>query len=803
VWITDLQEDTIFARGESAAAVGLQSGFAFPVFLGSTVFGVVEFFSTERREPDEDLLAMTGALGSQIGQFIERTRAEEATERARKRLAFLAEASRVLSSSLEFDVTLQQITQLAVPALADWCGVSTLDAQGELQQVAIAHVDPDKISWARELAERYPPDPESPYGSYAVMRSRESILMPVISQQLLEETARDEEHLRIIRELQARSYMAAPLIVRDRAFGVIAFLTTAESDRVYDEEDLSFAEELARRAGIAVENAQLFQRALENEEQQRFLADAGSALASSLDYHGTLQSVATLALPAFADWCIVDVLETDEIHRVAVAARREESQQALEELRRSYAPTLESPQPAAQALREGKPVLFYDFSTESLRATTRDERHFELMQQLAPCSAMALPMLARGHVVGAITFAWAESGRRYTDADLPLAEEIARRAGLAVDNARLHRETEERARAALVLTHVGDGVFMIDSDGFVRLWNPAAEAITGLAASQVLGGYAERVIPGWVELSARIPVALEPAPAARRAETLPFEIGGRELWLSITGVGLAEGTVYAFRDLTEERALEKMRSDFVATVSHELRTPLASVYGAAVTLIQRDETLGSEHRTRLLGVIASEADRLARIVNDVLLASRLDSQQLVFEIESCDAAEALGRSIDAARAHLPPGVEIVVEVDDVPAAVAADAEKLRQILGNLIENAVKYSPDGGTIRVGYERVSRRLRFSVADQGIGIPPEERERIFEKFYRLDPNLLRGVGGTGLGLYISRELAERMHGSIWVDSTLGEGSTFYFELPLSDGVEQVPGRLRSRPGGVLVDQ
>jgi hypothetical protein len=803
VWIADLQEDTIFARGESAAAVGLQSGFAFPVFLGSTVFGVVEFFSTERREPDDDLLAMTGALGSQIGQFIERTRAEEATERARKRLAFLAEASRVLSSSLEFDVTLQQITQLAVPALADWCGVSTLDAQGELQQVAIAHVDPDKISWARELAERYPPDPESPYGSYAVMRSRESILMPVISQQLLEETARDEEHLRIIRELQARSYMAAPLIVRDRAFGVIAFLTTAESDRVYDEEDLSFAEELARRAGIAVENAQLFQRALENEEQQRFLADAGSALASSLDYHGTLQSVATLALPAFADWCIVDVLETDEIHRVAVAARREESQQALEELRRSYAPTLESPQPAAQALREGKPVLFYDFSTESLRATTRDERHFELMQQLAPCSAMALPMLARGHVVGAITFAWAESGRRYTDADLPLAEEIARRAGLAVDNARLHRETEERARAALVLTHVGDGVFMIDSDGFVRLWNPAAEAITGLAASQVLGGYAERVIPGWVELSARIPVALEPAPAARRAETLPFEIGGRELWLSITGVGLAEGTVYAFRDLTEERALEKMRSDFVATVSHELRTPLASVYGAAVTLIQRDETLGSEHRTRLLGVIASEADRLARIVNDVLLASRLDSQQLVFEIESCDAAEALGRSIDAARAHLPPGVEIVVEVDDVPAAVAADAEKLRQILGNLIENAVKYSPDGGTIRVGYERVSRRLRFSVADQGIGIPPEERERIFEKFYRLDPNLLRGVGGTGLGLYISRELAERMHGSIWVDSTLGEGSTFYFELPLSDGVEQVPGRLRSRPGGVLVDQ
>ena len=109
--------------------------------------------------------------------------------------------------------------------------------------------------------------------------------------------------------------------------------------------------------------------------------------------------------------------------------------------------------------------MYYDFNADSLKATTRDPRHYELIEQLEPCSAMALPLMARGHVVGAMTFAWAESGRRYSDADLPLAEEIARRAGLAVDNARLHRETEERARAALVLSHVGDGVFMIDRDG--------------------------------------------------------------------------------------------------------------------------------------------------------------------------------------------------------------------------------------------------------------------------------------------------------------------------------------------------
>ena len=207
---------------------------------------------------------------------------------------------------------------------------------------------------------------------------------------------------------------------------------------------------------------------------------------------------------------------------------------------------------------------------------------------------MALPMIARGHVVGAITFAWAESGRRYTDADLPLAEEIARRAGLAVDNARLHRETEERARAALVLTHVGDGVFMIDSDGHRPPLEsgsrgdhrPRARAACSAALRDAghpgLGG-AVRADPGRSPSRPRPlgPRRARPARDRRRASS-----GSRS-----PASASPEGTVYAFRDLTEERALEKMRSDFVATISHELRTPLAAVYGAAVTLIQRDDTL--------------------------------------------------------------------------------------------------------------------------------------------------------------------------------------------------------------------
>lgn len=794
-WFRDVAMEPGFPRAGAARTVGLHSAFAFPVLLGRTVLGVLEFLSGERKTPDRELLQMAESVGSQIGQFIERTRAERERAVARDRLSFLAEANRLLASSPDYDATLQQIAELAVPALADWCTVEVLEHDATLRRVGLAHADPGELTRASELTRHRRPDPEALQGSYSVLRSGEPLLVPQVSDRKLRQSAGQEGHLRLLRELGFRSWIAAPLIARGRALGVLTF-ATADSGRTYDTEDLTFVEDLARRTGVAVDNARLFQAAVRNEEQQRFLADAGTALASSLDYRKTLQRLARLAVPTLADFCIVDVLvEGDRIQRVAVAAADEDSQSVLEELRHRFPPALESREPAARALREEKPVLIGELTPGSLATSTQDEQHYELAQRLAPSSAIAVPLVARGHIVGAITFVRAESGRRYTAADLPLAEEIARRAALALDNARLHRETEERARAALVLSRVGDGVFMLDQDDVVRLWNPAAEAITGLSAERVIGGRAEQVIPGWRELAKRIQVAPAPASAARRADTLPLEIGGREVWLSIAAVGLEEGTVYAFRDLTEEHALEKMRSDFVATISHELRTPLASIYGAAVTLVQRESSLDGDQRERLLGVIASEADRLARIVNEILLASRLDSQSLVFSIETCDALEALDAAVEAARAHLPKHLGLEVERSGGTLAVAADPDKLRQILGNLIDNAVKYSPDQGVIRVGAEPRGGWVCFSVADEGIGIAQADRGRIFEKFYRLDPELLRGVGGTGLGLYISRELVRRMGGRIWVESRIDTGSTFYFELPLAEASTAVPAGLGER--------
>ena len=225
-----------------------------------------------------------------------------------------------------------------------------------------------------------------------------------------------------------------------------------------------------------------------------------------------------------------------------------------------------------------------------------------------------------------------------------------------------------------------------------------------------------------------------------------------------------------------------MKTDFVSTVSHELRTPLAAIYGAAMTLQRSDVVLAETQREGLLSVVASESERLARIVNDVLWASRLDSGVMDVSIESCDALVLAEAVTAAARTHLPAGIDLAVEAPASLPPVAADPDKVRQVLVNLVDNAIKYSPDGGDVRVRLSAGEHALRFVVSDEGLGIPVSERGRIFEKFFRLDPDLTRGVGGTGLGLYICRELVRRMHGRIWVESGEGRGSTFVVELPLA---------------------
>ena len=515
------------------------------------------------------------------------------------------------------------------------------------------------------------------------------------------------------------------------------------------------------------------------EDQRSFILAVGDTLSQGLDYRETLKRVADLAAGEIADWCSVHIVESDgSVVQLAVSHADPARLTFARELQERYPESPDALTGMPAVIRRGEPELIPEISEEMLRAAAIDELHFDLVSELGLRSYVCVPLKGRDGVVGAITLASSESGRRFGAEDLLLAEELARRATTAIENARLFRAAEERAQAARVLAAIGDGVVLVDRTDRVRLWNRAAERITGLPGAEVIGRSVESAIPGWETIEPRLPVAR--AGQAVRVESVPLEIGSRELWLSVSAVGYEDGTVYAFRDLTEERALETMRQDIVATVSHELRTPLAAIYGAALTLRRDDIDLEAQLHEKLLEVITEESDRLAAIVNDLLLASQLGTGTIKANIERCDPHEIAQLEVDAARTHLPENVELALDGPKELPPVAADSGQLRQVLSNLIDNAIKYSPQGGTVKVLLSPNGRNVRFSVTDSGLGIPAADQRRIFEKFYRLDPGMSRGIGGTGLGLYICRELVRRVDGRIWVESDGASGSTFHVEIP-----------------------
>jgi PAS domain S-box-containing protein len=450
----------------------------------------------------------------------------------------------------------------------------------------------------------------------------------------------------------------------------------------------------------------------------------------------------------------------------------------------------------SRVIVSGEPLLFNDVpervkKVDGVYYNVDAEGRLERIPDAGPAktkAAMMVPVKDEGHVVGVVQL-MTDTGT-YTPDDLELFEGLVAQMGAAVRNARLQQERRrleaaeaaaravavEREQAAQVLEAVGDGIFLVDSGGRVRLWNKAAALATGLEADRVVGRSLAERIPDWDALAAGIPLAEEGA--AARSVTLPVEIEGRDLWLSFVAVRSSDAVVYAFRDVTSERLLEEQKSDFVTTISHELRTPMAAVYGAAQTLLRRDIDLNQEGRQSLLEMIATEAARLSQITEEVLLTSLLDRGELRVERETLDVAAVLRSAVDAMRPRFPDPMALEVEIDSDVGQATGDSDRIQQVLVNLLDNASKYAR--GPVKVSAESADGRVRIMVADAGPGINAADRDRIFEKFYRADPQLRHAPSGTGLGLYISRALVERMGGRLDLSSEPRAGATFVVELP-----------------------
>jgi two-component system, OmpR family, phosphate regulon sensor histidine kinase PhoR len=403
-------------------------------------------------------------------------------------------------------------------------------------------------------------------------------------------------------------------------------------------------------------------------------------------------------------------------------------------------------------------------------------------------AAMMVPVWHEGQVVGVVQLM--SSTVPYSPEELQLLGGLVAQMAAAVRNARLQRDRRraeaaeaaalavaaERQQAAAVLEAIGDGILLVDAEGVIRFWNSAAATVTGISGETARDRPAAEVFPEWPSIADQVPVA--ESGGTGRSAILPTSLGERGLWLSFLAVQMAGGIVYTFRDVTSERRLEEERSDFIATISHELRTPMAAVYGAAETLRRREGQLERETERALLDVIATQAERLAQITEEVLLATKLDRGDLILEREIVDVGRLARETVGAMRSQVPPSTELELETGSDVLHASGDSDRLQQVLMNLIDNAVKYG-EGTPVKVSVESDAGVIRMRVADSGPGILAAEQGRIFEKFYRSGSVLTRSPGGTGLGLYISRELVRRMDGCLDVRSEPGAGAVFTVEL------------------------
>ncbi len=340
----------------------------------------------------------------------------------------------------------------------------------------------------------------------------------------------------------------------------------------------------------------------------------------------------------------------------------------------------------------------------------------------------------------------------------------------------------EKRKAEAILSHMTDGVVALDPEARVILINPAAARLLGLEAGQA-GRRLLEVAPG-LPLAGPLARALGGEEVPADGVPLLFPWGGLTLAAGLTPLrdasGRVAGAVAVFHDVTEREKLEALRREFVANVSHELRTPLTTIKSYIETILDGavDDPALVE---RFLRVAAGETDRMARLVNDLLTLSQLDSGRIRLDLRPLDPGDlvrAVGERFSE-RCH-KKGIALEVRTTASLPQIEADRDRLEQVLTNLVSNAVDFTPAGGRFEIGAEAVPGGVVLAVRDTGVGIPPDDLPRIFERFYRVDKARSREYGGTGLGLAIARELVEAHGGRIAIDSTLGEGTTVRVTLP-----------------------
>lgn len=447
---------------------------------------------------------------------------------------------------------------------------------------------------------------------------------------------------------------------------------------------------------------------------------------------------------------------------------------------------------SGQVFRDSEPVIFHDANADV--RTQKDP--FGLLQVQ---NGITVPLVIEKRdeenrvtdrtTIGVLHAFNKRHGEDFNDEDVRLLERMARNVGSIIANLQLYREVvEEREELLQTFESLTAGLTLISPEGRISQMNASARAIFGVGNEAVGKQYAD--VMSNDEFREVLQGAMEGEEAPHREMSVAIANVERTYQVQAAQVRNEEGknlgVVAIFNDITDIKNIDRMKSSFVAMASHELRTPLTAIKGFVSTLLM-DDGFTDDERREFYMIIDQECDRLTRLINDLLNTARIEANESLKPNYSLVDIQALLEKVLLIQKQSTSRHELKLDVRGTLPKIIGDEDKLDQVLTNLLNNAIKYSPNGGVITLHAQISDGALVVGIEDQGMGIPKDHLGKVFEKFHRVNNEDNRKIYGTGLGLYLVKHLVESVHlGKIWVESEVGKGSTFLFKIPLELDVE-----------------
>jgi signal transduction histidine kinase/DNA-binding response OmpR family regulator len=772
VWSDDVGHDARFADS-SFRRFPHQSAIVLPLILDGEVAGAFYLvWWRDRRRPDAEELLLAEQVSHHASLLLGNARLFERAERDRRRLETLNEVSRRLAELHETDEMLSLIVEQARSLLGmDGAVLRLLETDALVLRACTG-------AGLETLATRAPLSVGASLAGRVVVTG-----VPVAVDDVERDDRFDAREKEIPIELGLHAWLGVPLWTRSAVTGVL--MVTARSPRSFADDEVALLAAFGDQASLALEKGRLLEqqatlyaasRAREREAQ--VLYEVASGLASTVGLEDILDRITAKTLEVVGGDAVGILgyddaremlvfrrglhLDAQQIHGLGVRPGEGVGGRAFVERR-----------PVWTDDRLADPELRYTAQTAStLPATT-------------PRAYLGVPIESRGEVFGVLML-YHRAPHVFTEDEVRLLSVLAHHAAVGMDRARLFGEIEnQRHRLAEIFDSTSDGMMLVGRDGQVIAANRRAGELLGFDASNVgdlgLTGMLARHFATQPDFAAQVDPITVVLDAGREGDgDLDLPLAGRTLhWVArpAAAPGVSAVTL-TFHDVTQEREISRMKSDFVSFVTHQLRTPLT---GIKWMLELAGEALqGADEAASYVRDAREAAERLIQLVNELLDVSRLESGKVRIVLAPVDLA-AVTRAVVTELAGMikDRGHRVKIDAADV-GAIALDEQLIRQVVLNFISNAVKYTPPGGSMEVRIARHTDGIAWSVTDSGIGIPSEALGRMFEKFFRADNVIAIETEGTGLGLYLTKLIVERFGGRVWCDSIQGEGSTFGFTVP-----------------------